>query len=114
MSAYAIDAGSASAATVIPASASVRSRVRSYPCSEATSGTYRGLSGGLCADRNGFRPLVGDPERLQRHRRRALGDRLRVRVRCDPRRVVRPVLSHVDPRARPSLPTTAEAATRWC
>ena len=51
-----MDAGKASAATVTPAIASVRSREPLYARSEATSGRYRVVSGGLCADRNGFRP----------------------------------------------------------
>ena len=57
MFAYAIDAGRASAATVIPATPSVRSRDRLYPRIDATRGRYRVLSGGLCAELNGFRPL---------------------------------------------------------
>src|SRR6478735_2792797 len=52
-----MDAGSASAATVTPATTSARSRPREYPAIDLANGTNRVVIGGRLADANAPRPL---------------------------------------------------------
>ena len=52
-----MDAGRASAATVTPATTSVRSRAPEYVDIERANGTYRVVIGGRLADAKAPRPL---------------------------------------------------------